>query len=178
MDELATNLKMSKKTIYSYFPAKEDLIREAIHTFLEMNAGIIKGYLQQDTTAVEKFISIISHFSKVTQSFSSKWVHDLKVLTPALWSDIEQRRQTIISNVIAVLWKQGIEEGTFKPYPIEIVLQTYLSALNAVVNPEFISTLPYSVNEAFHIVTEILTNGFATDKGNKQIRKIIKGHNV
>ncbi len=178
MDELASNLKMSKKTIYSFFPTKEDLIREAVHSFFEMNAAIIKSFLEQDSSAVSKFIAVISHFSKVMQTFSNKWVHDLQVLTPELWSDIEKRRRLIISNVIAVLWKQGIEEGTFKPYPMEIVLQVYLSALNAVVNPGFISTLPYSVNEAFQIVTEILTNGFATEKGNKQIKKFIKGNNV
>lgn len=178
MDELASNLKMSKKTIYSYFPTKDDLVREAIHTFLEKNAAIIRSYLEQDSTAVEKFITVISHFSKVTQSISAKWIHDLQLLTPELWSIIEVRRKAIISNVIAVLWEQGIREGTFKSYPIEIVLQTYLSALNAVVNPEFIATVPYSVNEAFRIVTEILTSGFATDKGNKQIKKIIKGHQV
>ena len=61
IDDIASLLKMSKKTIYKHFAAKEDLIREVAYLFIKTHSTNISGIINSDYNAVEKLFHIFEY---------------------------------------------------------------------------------------------------------------------
>ena len=65
MDEIAGQLKVSKKTIYKYFDSKETLIKEVVDNFLLKNKSIIQKIIDADNDAVTKSFKLFQHLGRL-----------------------------------------------------------------------------------------------------------------
>ncbi|MCX6165394.1 MAG: TetR/AcrR family transcriptional regulator, partial [Ignavibacteriae bacterium] len=59
MDEIASQLHISKKTIYKYFPSKDKLIESLIDCNCEYHLDKEIRILSQDTNVVKKIVQMI-----------------------------------------------------------------------------------------------------------------------
>src|SRR6266705_6709155 len=60
VDEIATELAMSKKTFYKHFSSKEDLVQQIMDRFMGTVRGNIERILLSDKSAIEKLSEIIT----------------------------------------------------------------------------------------------------------------------
>jgi AcrR family transcriptional regulator len=177
MDELANQLKMSKKTIYKYFPSKENLVKEVTFGFITNRAKEIKTIVEGDFDAVTKFFKLIGHLSNVIVKVSERWTSDVQLFTPSLWKEIDKFRAKIMfANIIKII-QQGITEGYFVNQPPEIIVTIFVSSIRGIVNPEFIMNNKFSVRTALVTTSEILMNGIMTEKG-KKVFKLLKSEQL
>ena len=58
MDEIARDLKISKKTIYKYFPSKEAIVKELIEETLQRVNIAHDEILQRDINSLEKLVAV------------------------------------------------------------------------------------------------------------------------
>ena len=58
VDDIASLLKMSKKTIYKHFATKEDLVREVACLFIKTHSNNISNIINSEYNAVEKLFYI------------------------------------------------------------------------------------------------------------------------
>lgn len=172
MDEIARNLKMSKKTIYKHFTSKDELVREVVYSFLKKNRQVIEDIIKSESNAVEKFFLLIQTLGKFMQAAKEKWFADLKYQTPELWKEIDEFRIGIMSKNLKKLIKQGMDEGYFLDQQPDVVAQIFVSAIRGIANPDFIMNNKISAGEAITMTVNILMRGIMTDKGNKEFQKI------
>src|SRR3990170_7214026 len=59
VDEIASDLGMSKKTLYKFFPSKEDLVRKAIHFMLRQVNARIEVIVKSEKPFVEKMSELL-----------------------------------------------------------------------------------------------------------------------
>jgi AcrR family transcriptional regulator len=167
MDDLASQLRMSKKTIYKYFPSKDELVKEVIFSFLSSRAAQIKAIVDSDENAVSKFFKLVEYLGSMIIKFSDKWIYDIQHYTPALWKEIDKfRTKMMYANLMKII-RQGINEGYFVDKPPEIVVTIFVSSVRGTVNPDFIMNNKFSVVTALDTTLEILMNGIMSDKGKK-----------
>jgi AcrR family transcriptional regulator len=167
MDDLASQLRISKKTIYKYFPSKDELVKEVIFTFLSSRAAHIKVIVDSGENAVSKFFKLVEYLGSMIIKFSDKWISDIQQYAPALWKEIDQFRiKMMYANLMKII-RQGIIEGYFIDKPPEIVVTIFVSSLRGTVNPDFIMNNKFSLSESLETTLEILMNGIMTDKGKK-----------
>ncbi len=167
MDDLASQLRMSKKTIYKYFPSKDELLKEVIFTFLSSRAAQIKAIIDSEENAVTKFFKLVEYLGSIIIRFSDKWISDIQMYTPLLWKEIDKfRTKMMYANLMKII-RQGINEGYFVDKPAEIVVTIFVSSLRGTVNPDFIMNNKFSVTTALDTTLEILMNGIMSDKGKK-----------
>ena len=173
MDEVASELKMSKKTIYKFFPSKDDLIKAIAKHFMEGLKNKILPALNSDKNAIEKLAELNNILAKVSQKVPSKRMDEIKTYFPSLWNEIDSfRTKMMFANITKVIG-QGKAEGLFIDYPTPIIMNTLVSAVRSTVNPEFILNNNFSISEAALYTFKVVIGGIVTEKGRKVFNKTI-----
>jgi len=167
MDQIASDLKMSKKTIYKYFPSKENLVRETVE-FMKgyISASIIK-IIDSNDNAVVKVVGLVKVISDLWMNVKEKMLVELERHYPKVWQGIDEFRIMMMNRNLTKLFEQGKKEGLIKNYPSEIIRTVFMGAVRAVVNPEFFINSQLSLNNAVEMSFEIMLNGLLTEKGKK-----------
>jgi AcrR family transcriptional regulator len=173
MDEIASELRMSKKTIYKFFPSKEDLVMAIAKHFMEEMKSKIVPALNSDKNAIEKLAELNSILAKTSEKISSKMMDEIRRHLPSLWSEIDNFRTKMMFGNITKVIDQGKAEGLFIDYPTPIIMNTLVSAVRAIVNPEFILNNNFSIGEAALFVFKVVIGGIVTEKGRKIFNKTI-----
>ena len=173
MDEVASELKMSKKTIYKFFPSKDDLITAIARHFMEGLRSKILPALNSDKNAIEKLAELNYVLAKVSTKVSTKRMDEIKRHLPKLWNEIDAFRTKMMFLNITKVIDQGKAEGLFIDYPTPIIMNTLVSSVRAIVNPEFILNNNFSISEAALFVFKVVIGGIVTDKGRKIFNQTI-----
>ncbi len=177
MDELASSLRMSKKTIYKHFPSKEELVKSTAYSFMHKMKKEIEDIVKSNQHSIEKIISIISIIKNIgLNRMSEKWLDDLRHYQPSLWKEMNSFRNKMINKNISIIFEQGIKEGVIVNVPHQIIINVFLSSVQAVVNPDFIMNNNFSISEAINSTLKILINGILTEKGKKIYKKLSKNN--
>jgi AcrR family transcriptional regulator len=172
VDEIARELRISKNTIYKYFPTKEKLIWSVTETIINLVSSKITLIIDSDENALAKLLGMLGILHKQILRFSDKWLRDMQIHAPQMWEKVDAIRKKIMYNNISRIIKQGQKEKLFKDYPPEIIVQVFTSSLRAIVNPQFLLDVKYTNWEAARFTFEILLNGILTEKG-KSVYKTI-----
>lgn len=173
MDEVASELKMSKKTIYKFFPSKDDLVMAIAKHFMEGMKSKILPALNSDKNAIEKLGELNKILAKTSEKISSKRMDEIKTYFPNLWNEIDNfRTKMMFANITKVI-DQGKAEGLFLDYPTPIIMNTLVSSIRSTVNPDFILNNNFSISEAALNVFKVVIGGIVTDQGRKIFNKTI-----
>lgn len=175
MDEIASELRISKKTIYKFFPSKNDMVEAIMKRFMKKRQQDILPLLNSNKNAVEKFAGIVFIITQNLSRVSERMFNDLRKHCPALWKEVESFRTEMINKNITKVVEQGKRERLIADYPTPIIMTIFLSSIRAVVNPEFILDNNFSVRQAAQITFQILMDGILTPKGEKIFKKSISG---
>ncbi len=173
VDEITTDLAMSKKTFYKYFSSKEDLVQQIMERLLGGMRTNVERILLSDKTAVEKlseFITLIgTSASRLTPAFGG----DIKKHIPQLWKRIEDFRRERISEMFARLIKQGLDEGTIRPDLNErVFLMSVLGAIDRIMQPDVLAHESFSVSDALKEILNIFFRGGLTAKGRERFEQV------
>ena len=176
MDEVASELKMSKKTIYKFFPSKDELIHSIAKHFMNKMKNKILPALNTDKNAIEKLEALMQILAKASEKISPTRMEEMKRHFPSLWNEIDNFRTEMMFGNITKIIDQGKEEGLFIDYPTSIIMTMLVASVRSVVNPDFILNNNYSIIEAARFAFKIIIGGIVTEKGrqvfNQTINKI------
>lgn len=173
MDEIAAELRMSKKTIYKFFPSKDDLVMAIANNFMKGMKSKIVPALSSEKNAIEKLEELIKILAKGSEKITIQRMEEIRRYYPNLWDEIDKfRTQMMFGNITKVI-DQGKKEGLFIDYPTNIVMNVLVASVRNVVNPEFILNNNFSIIEAARYAFKIIIGGIVTEKGKKIFNKTI-----
>ena len=171
MDEIASELRMSKKTIYKFFPSKNDLVHAIAKFFMNRMKNTILPALNSDKNAIEKLGDLIKILAKASEKISAVRMEELKRHYPSMWNEIDNFRTEMMFGNITRVIDQGKKEGLFADYPTNIIMNVLVASVRSIVNPDFIMNNNYSIIEAARYAFKIVISGILTDKGKKEFNK-------
>jgi AcrR family transcriptional regulator len=171
MDEIASELRISKKTIYKFFPSKDDLVKAIAKYFMNRLKNTILPALNSDKNAIEKLGDLINILAKVSEKISAARMEELKRHYPSLWNEIDSFRTEMMFGNITKVIEQGKKEGLFVDYPTNIIMNVLVVSVRTIVNPDFILNNNFSIIEAARFAFRIVITGILTDKGKKEFNK-------
>ena len=176
MDEIAKELRISKKTIYKHFSTKDELIRAVFVRIRNDLGGQIEAIINGDGDAIIKLYKISQLFSKRIATISSKWLSDLQFYAPDIWQEVNDFRTKIMQKNMTLLVEQGKSEGLINDFPTNIILGVLISSAQGVVNPEFVLHNNISMGKAGELVLEIVFSGILSKKGKKLFKQYKSGN--
>ncbi|MCU0665295.1 MAG: TetR/AcrR family transcriptional regulator [Myxococcota bacterium] len=162
MDEIARELRVSKKTLYVHFSSKEQLVRgcaEAIasNVFPKAQAAMCSG-----GGAREKIAGLWQAFASLPRFISSEMMADLKTDYPEVWDEIHARRLEVFRH-LEVTVEQGIRDGQVWPDIHPRVFAALMRAvLEHVMVPEVLIAFEFTPSDAVSTLLTLFQKGLLT----------------
>ena len=173
MDDVASELGMSKKTIYKFFPSKDDLVMAIAKHFMNSMKNKIVPALNSDKNAIEKLAELINILATASEKVSPKRMDEIRKYFPNLWNEIDSFRTKMMFGNITKVIDQGKAEGLFIDYPTSIMMNILVASVRNIVNPDFILNNNFSIIEAARYAFRIIIGGIVTEKGKKIFNQTI-----
>lgn len=173
MDDVASELGMSKKTIYKFFPSKDDLVMAIAKHFMNSMKNKIVPALNSDKNAIEKLAELINILATASEKVSPKRMDEIRKYFPNLWNEIDSFRTKMMFGNITKVIDQGKSEGLFIDYPTNIIMNILVASIRNIVNPDFILNNNFSIIEAARYAFKIIIGGIVTEKGKKVFNQTI-----
>jgi AcrR family transcriptional regulator len=166
MDEAAEALGMSKKTLYRYFPSKEELLAEVTGAHMEECDSELKAICNRhEISPLERLKLTMTYITGLFSQMSEPLVHDLRRHAPEIWKQVEQHRQKNIENDFGALIKEGRQKGQFrKDVDERLFILIYSHVVRDILNPETLSGLPFKPSQVYDTICKVLFEGLLTDK--------------
>jgi len=165
MDDIASDLGISKATLYKSVRGKEDLLRRIVRSVL----GSIHFRIQTIMGApglpvAEKLARLFSALSEEFGQIRPAMALDIRKAAPDIWAEIEAFRKEHILTHFRNLLETGKAEGVFRSETdINLIIRMFLFAIQGILNPEEIARADRSPSQTFAAIVKILFGGILTD---------------
>merc|ERR1711916_145807 len=100
MDDIASHLKVSKKTIYKAVGDKNALVTSVVNSHIDETQGIICQQCANEKDAVSEMLSISQCISRVKKSVSQSIYFELEKYFPEAFKLIENHRDNFVKELI------------------------------------------------------------------------------
>jgi AcrR family transcriptional regulator len=172
MEEFAQSMGMSKKTIYKFFPSKDDLIREITHEKLHtIHSQCESIRMDESIEFVDRIKLTINFLTSRMQEMKPLFALDIQRTMPELWKEVEDFRKEKMKHDFALMITQGVELGIFrKDVNVQVFVLMYASAMRGIINPEVLSQLPINLSQAYQAAVTVFFEGMMTDEGRNKYR--------
>ncbi|MGB4898068.1 MAG: TetR/AcrR family transcriptional regulator [Ignavibacteria bacterium] len=176
MDEISSELRISKKTIYKFFDTKEDLVSQIINDSLENDEIILDEIINSGDNVIIKFIRIMSYLQMRFSELSEYWLRDLQIHIPKKWEALDEFRVIKVNSVMKKLTEQGKREKSIKNLDSSLIIEITISSMRMILRNDFLTKNKLTVVDAYLQIFDLLLNGILTEKGkrmyNSEKRKI------
>ncbi len=136
VDDICTDLKTSKKTIYKYFNSKDDIISEIVDAHIEADkANTIKA-IESGSNLYDKLSSAILCYYQY--SIPLKLVYELEQFYPKQWSKVTELFQ-FKQKLLEALIEEGMKEGSINnEVNIDVIMLIFQKTIPAIIDYEFL----------------------------------------
>ena len=164
-EEIASDLGISKKTLYRHFSSKESLLRTVVLTNLSEVELQFKGIVLDDTIDfVEKLTLLFRLVTAKLSRLERPFIRDMQKSVPHIWKEIQDFRREKIIKRFCSLFSSGIECGVFRnDIDPELMMLTFPRLIDSALMPEVVSQLPYSIQEVFETIVQVFFIGILTE---------------
>lgn len=172
LDEISSDLGMSKKTIYKHFVSKEELLKEVLRSITRAMSERIEGIVSSELPFDIKAKNVLTDVGTTLGMFSRQLQLDVQRYVPELWTEIEDFRRRQILDKLSRMFQQGIQEKAFRhDLNPEIFLLVFMSAVQGIINPNVLASHSFSAREAFAGILGILFEGALSDASRQSMPK-------
>ena len=170
MDDIATALSISKRTLYEVYENKEDLLFEGIKKYNQIKQDEMRRFASGNVSVMD----IILHSFRLT-------IEGFKNTSPAFYSDLlrypkimkyfEEDKEKTQGQFLDLL-RRGIAEGYFRADVNYELVVCVFDAQNRYLLMSQLYKL-YSMEEIFYNIIFISLRGICTDKGIKVLDEFL-----
>ncbi|MCM1088954.1 MAG: TetR/AcrR family transcriptional regulator [Muribaculaceae bacterium] len=159
MDDIASLLKMSKKTIYTVFHDKEELFLAMVDYLFDKIKESERAVMEDNTLdTVEKIRVVLGVLPEGYKEIDFRQLYLLRDKYPKIYKQVELRLETGWEATIALLEK-GMKEGCVRPIQIPILKMMLEAAVEQFFQRDILIRHGLSYHQALDEVVGILVEG-------------------
>lgn len=164
MDDIARQLGMSKKTIYTVFADKESLFLDMVDYLFDSIKDSERQVMEDESlNTLEKVRKIMGVLPEGYQNIDFRQLYPLKEKYPSTYAKVQERLETGWETTIALL-EQGMSEGVIRQVEIPLVKLMLEAALEQFFQSDILVRNNISYKDALDQVVDILVDGIAVRK--------------
>jgi len=178
MDEIATQLGISKKTIYQFFTDKDDMVSAVIDQEIRKNEEECVLFRQQAENAVHQIFMAQESVEEMLKYTNPLMLYDLEKHHPRAYKRLKEFKYQFLYQVLMDNLRWGMEEGIYRSdLQGDIVVKARIEAAFLVFNPDVYPHSRYKVAEVAFELAILFLHSVATDTGRVLIGKYITERN-
>jgi len=165
MDEVASSLGISKKTLYIHFENKQDLVHHCFQRHNDMFEEMISHSTSQYNNAIDELFAIDESVSLMKKT-NPYLLGELKRYYPKTWGLLEELKQKVLFNTMKNNLINGIQQDLYRSeVDVDIITKFIINRTDTLVNDEIFPLTVYNFKELLKENRIYHIRGIATPKG-------------
>ena len=172
VDSLSQNMGMSKKTIYKYFPTKEDLVDKSIGFFHGLIEKKLNKLMATEPNPAIQFVKVMEFIMGHISNVSIERLADLKNRFPQVWKRMEAFRLDRRDDFYNILFNAQQQGYVRKDVDISIKATLYMNIINSTFQPEFFLKNNLAPSDAISNFLKMVSSGLFTLDGSHYVNTL------
>ncbi len=173
MDDIASHMSISKRTLYEIFKDKEDLLDECLSRSMAKGDLEMEILICNSRNVIEAMMNIYSKLLTEMHQINKSVLYDLKKYHPNIYKKIQNKQKEDIERFIPY-FEKGVEEGLMQnDINFEVLLWLLQAQFKTLMESDFFPTDKYPLEEFIRAIILNFTRGIATPRGDKIITELI-----
>lgn len=175
MDDIARELGISKKTLYTCVRDKEELVSKIVEEELSEIGKIMDEIELRPLNAIEMLIETNRALAKVMKNQNPSAYYDLKKYYPDIFSNmLKVRRQRMYDTMYRNL-QQGKKEGLFREdLNVDIITKVHVMKVELMSEHDFMGNFELKREEVFREIFIYHLRGVCNSRGIEVFEKLVK----
>jgi AcrR family transcriptional regulator len=171
MDDLATEMGMSKKTFYAHFSSKLALVEAVLLQKMgEVEADLEKITGSASANFADTLHTLLACMQKHTGEIHPSFIRDMRRDAPDVFAIVETRRAGIIKRSFTRLLTAGRKAGMIRSdIPQVLIIEMLLAATQQIMNPLKLDELNLTAKAGYSAIVDIILRGAMTAEGRKEL---------
>jgi len=172
MDEIATQLGASKKTIYQYFSDKDELVEAVVKHTIDYAQQTCDDNRLKSKDAVHELFEAMDFVQQIFSGMNPAMMYDLERFHPQSYRLFLDHKNKYLYDVIRLNLRRGIAEELYRPeINVDIIAKFRLEGMMIAFNQDVYPASKYNLGDLHTAIIEHFLFGVASLKGYKLILK-------
>jgi len=174
MDDIAQNLGISKKTIYTHFPTKKKLIEATtLHVLDHITQGI-REIRNENFNPIEELFKIKKFTTSYLKDEKSSPQFQLEKYYPQIYKDVQMNHLDLIHCSIEENLKRGIKSGYYRDtLSLKFISKIYFVGISGLKDPNIFPLGSQGMHNLYEQFLEYHLRAIVTEKGLRKLNEFI-----
>ena len=114
MDDIASELGISKKTIYQHYPDKNTLITEVVANFINQDKEKFKLVESKFSGILERMVGYFDSMKIFLKDVNPKLLFEIEKYHPEAYKIFREYKETFLYQKLVNDLKEGVQSGIFR----------------------------------------------------------------
>ena len=175
MDDLANKMGISKKTLYEYFPSKNDLVETTLDYALEISCKNADIFVQGEGSVIENVYRNQKKVQEVFNINSDRPIWELQKYYPKTYERMNVETAKSDAIFIDKVMERGIQEGLFREdINLKFFKIFYTAVQRMKAQSELFPETEFSFWETIYTIIEYFFRILVNEKGLKELERVLK----
>src|ERR1044072_840004 len=172
MDDIATRMGISKKTLYAHFVDKDDMVIRAISRFLEVIQEEERVLRSNAANAIEELFEVMNMMDERLRNMNPVIMLDLQKFHSKAFLVFQEYRNNSLRTVVRENLERGIAEGLYrKDLEVNILTQFRIASAMLCFQPEVFPIAGFEMGKVQRVLLEHFLYGVVSAEGLKLIEQ-------
>jgi len=177
MDDIAKEMGISKKTIYTHFNNKETIIGVVTDHVFETVCHDIDAICDLNQNPIQELYAIKKRVMQYMQKEKASPTYQLQKYYPAIYNNIKQRQFSYMQQCVVKNLHRGLEQDLYrKNIEVQFVARIYFNGITGIKEESLFPHTMFEGETLYEMYLEYHLRGIVTPKGRNILKKLIQSN--
>jgi AcrR family transcriptional regulator len=179
MDEIASSLGVSKKTIYKYYKNKTELVAAVTQYMFDTICGGIDGIRELELNPIDELFSIKRLIIEHLKDEKSSPHYQLQKYYPKIYNALKEKQFHVMQSCVINNLKKGIDTGFYRQsIDLEFTSRIYFSGAMGIRDNDLFPLKEYSMHTLMTYYLEYHLRAISSEKGIQQLEDQLENNQL
>ena len=177
MDDIAKEMGISKKTIYTHFNNKETIIGVVTDHVFETVCEDIDAICDLNQNPIQELYAIKKRVMQYMQKEKASPTYQLQKYYPAIYNNIKQRQFSYMQQCVVKNLNTGLDQDLYrKNIEVQFVARIYFNGITGIKEESLFPHTMYEGETLYEMYLEYHLRGIVTPKGRNILNQMIQSN--
>ncbi len=172
MDDIAKHLAISKKTIYTFFNDKNELVEILMSVKLKQDECEFKQISEESENVIVEVFNMMKHMGVVFSKVNPTIFYDLQKYHPNAWKQFKIFKEDCMAKMVESSIERGVKEGLVRSdINAKILARMRIEQVEMGLNSDVFPPDKFKMLDVQITMIDHFLHGICTLKGHKMINK-------
>lgn len=163
IEQLASDLKISKRTVYKIFPSKEEFVEAVLLFHFEELFFKVQQLPDHPEDPLKQILLTLNIILQQISLVTASTMYEVKLYFPQVWQQVENFQSGVVKNLLNG-FKKARQMGLIrKGLKLDFITGLIMQIVQSVFQPEFFINHSYTIPDMVRMFIDLIMNGMMED---------------